>query len=450
MNSINFNGNNQKTKKLLLSLFLSGISVVKPKNILDKFINITNKTITINDSNNKIRYENIKRVFPICIGKASVETAKTLKKIFKNKFRLEKGVIVVNNENFKEVTKFKCFNAGHPLPNKKGVQAAKYIIDLLKITRSDDLILIFISGGGSALLPFPVNGISLKDKIYVNKKLIESGANIQEINTVRKHLSGIKGGNLLNFCSPSKTHSLILSDVIGDDLSSISSGLTVPDPSTFSDAKKILKKFKLWEKIPLNVSKYIEDGVKKKVQETPKKKDKLFKNAKNTLIGSNSISLKKINEICKRKKINAKIWKININGDVEKMALKFVNDLKKFRQNIILISGGETTVKLNGHGKGGRNQEFALHFSKHARKILPDLKYTLLSAGTDGRDGPTDAAGAIVDQNTLNLIEKKKINFEKELRNNNSYYLLKQVKSLVIINGTNTNVADIQILAVME
>ena len=452
MNSICYNGKNHNANKLLLNLFLEGVSEVRPKNILEKFLKIEKNTIVIEDKNKKINYENIKNVYPLCIGKASVETAKTLKKIFKNKKKLQKGVVVVNKENFQEVPGFKCFKSGHPIPNQNGISAARYIINLLKNTNINDLVLIFISGGGSALLPMPVEGISLSNKIDISRKLIECGCNIEEINTVRKHLSQVKGGNFLRFCSPSRSHSLILSDVIGDDLSSISSGLTVADPSTFKDAKYILKKYKLWEKISSSIKEHIERGIKNLVPETPKEKDVIFKKSKNTLIGSNSVSLEKIKKICNQKNINAKIWKRNVNGDVRKIAKNFVQDLKKIKTTkpFILISGGETTVKINGNGKGGRNQEFALHFNKYVKEKLPKLKYTFLSAGSDGRDGPTNAAGAIVDQNTTDLIENKKINIEKELENNNSHFVLKQINSLVIIKGTNTNVADIQILAIME
>ena len=453
MNSIVINGKSFKANDLLLDLLTEGISAVKPQKILHKFIKIKNEKLIIGNDEVKTTYEKINEIFPICIGKASVESAKTLIKIFeKNNFQLKKGVLVSNKENFENVSNFKCFISGHPLPNENGIKASNYIVKYLKKTKVDDLVLLFISGGGSALLPLPVKGITLDDKIAVNKKLIDSGANIDEINTVRKHLSLIKGGNFLKFCSPAKTHSLILSDVVGDNLSSISSGLTVPDPTTFRNTLNILKKFKIWSDIPESIKKYISDGVLGKNSETPKKNDEIFKNSKHTIIGSNSISLKRIKNLCEKRKIKSKIWKKNIEGNVEKVALEFVNSIKSMKRikQTLLISGGETTVKIKGDGKGGRNQEFALHFIKYVKKILPNLNYTFLSAGTDGRDGPTDAAGAIIDQNSQILIKKLNINLTKELKNNNSYYVLKQIKSLVIINGTNTNVADIQLLAIME
>ena len=196
----------------------------------------------------------------------------------------------------------------------------------------------------------------------------------------------------------------------------------------------------------------MKDGILKKKPETPKNTNKIFKNSKNTLIGSNIKCLNEIKNECKKLNVNCIIWKHNIEGDVKKVARDFVDNIASLKKKkpIILISGGESTVKIKGTGTGGRNQELALHFINYIKKDFANLKYTFLSAGTDGRDGPTNAAGAIVDQTSLDKIEKKKINFSEELNNNNSYNILKQIKSLVIIKGTNTNVADVQLLALLD
>ena len=452
MNSIKINGKTGNINKILLSLFLKGVSIVKPNKILKDYVKVKNKDLIISDNKRNVSYKNPKKIFPICIGKASTETAESLNNIFENKkIKLSKGIVVVNQENYKKIKNFKSFISSHPLPNQKGIEASKSIIEYLKKTDENDLILVFISGGGSSLLPLPSDGLSLKNKIDINKKLLESGANIDEINCVRKHLSKIKGGNFLKFCYPSKVHSLILSDVVGDDLSSISSGLTVPDPSTFVDAKNILIKYGLWKKIPKKISNHLLGGINSDKLETPKTGNKIFEKSKNTLIGSNFKSLDEIKRRCIDKKLMAKIWKKNIEGDVKNVAFNFIKDLKilKYKVPIVLISGGETTVKISGDGLGGRNQEFALHFINFAYQYLPSLKFALLSAGTDGRDGPTDAAGAIVNHNSFNEIKKKGVNLNEELLNNNSYNVLKLINSLVIINGTNTNVADIQLLTIL-
>ncbi len=437
--------------KLLLNLFHHGIQNVQPSNILRNFLKVSGKCIKVSHKNSHITYKNFNKIILICVGKASIDMAKTANSILKSfRNQISDVIIVVNKENYQKLNGFKCFSSGHPIPNKNGLLASKYIEKKLMMTAEDDLVLFFLSGGGSALLPYPVSNINLLEKIKINQLLLNSGANIIEINTVRKHLSKIKGGNLLRMCYPAKVHSLILSDVVGDDLSSISSGPTVPDQTTFSDVKKILNKYKIWRKTPLSIKSHIEKGLKDFKLETPKKRDKVFNNSHNTLIGSNLMCLKSIEKYCKMKKIPSKLWKINIEDDVEVLAKKFVKDLKNFLhlKPILLISGGETTVKIKGKGKGGRNQEFALHFLRVINSLIPSISYTLLSAGTDGRDGPTNAAGAIVDDESLNLIHKKKIDLDKEINNNNSYEVLKKINSLVIINGTNTNVADLQLLLI--
>ena len=433
----------------LLEIFKHGVSSVQPNNILDNFIKVKSKKIIVTEGSKQKIYSKINRVFPVCIGKASVDMAKKIKKIFKvSNFKIEKGILIVNKENFSKVKGFKCFSSGHPIPNRNGLEASIFLENYLGKLEKNDLVLIFISGGGSALAPYPVDGISLEEKIIINKILLESGANIKEINIVRKHLSKLKGGNLVKICNPAYVHSFILSDVIGDDLSSIASGMTTYDNSTFKDVKKILNKYKIWTKIPKNIKNHINNGEKKKELETPEKNNKIFRKTNNTLIGSNNLCLNNMKNLCKKYNINSKIWFKNIDGDVKKISKKFSNNIKKikYKTPVLLISGGETTVKVNGKGKGGRNQEFALYFAIEMKKINPSKSFIILSAGTDGRDGPTNAAGGILNQGSLEKIKNKKVNLEKELLNNNSYQVLKKINSLVIIDGTNTNVADVQLI----
>lgn len=433
----------------LLEIFKHGVSSVQPNNILDNFIKVKSKKIIVTEGSKQKIYSKINRVFPVCIGKASVDMAKKIKKIFKvSNFKIEKGILIVNKENFSKVKGFKCFSSGHPIPNRNGLDASIFLENYLGKLEKNDLVLIFISGGGSALAPYPVDGISLEEKIIINKILLESGANIKEINIVRKHLSKLKGGNLVKICNPAYVHSFILSDVIGDDLSSIASGMTTYDNSTFRDVKKILNKYKIWTKIPKNIKNHINNGEKKKELETPEKNNKIFRKTNNTLIGSNNLCLNNMKNLCKKYNINSKIWFKNIDGDVKKISKKFSNNIKKikYKTPVLLISGGETTVKVNGKGKGGRNQEFALYFAIEMKKINPSKSFIILSAGTDGRDGPTNAAGGILNQGSLEKIKNKKVNLKKELLNNNSYQVLKKINSLVIIDGTNTNVADVQLI----
>ena len=433
----------------LLEIFKHGVSSVQPNNILDNFIKVKSKKIIVTEGSKQKIYSKINRVFPVCIGKASVDMAKKIKKIFKDSnFQIEKGILIVNKENFSKVKGFKCFSSGHPIPNRNGLDASIFLENYLGKLKKNDLVRIFISGGGSALAPYPVDGISLEEKIIINRILLESGANIKEINIVRKHLSKLKGGNLVKICNPAYVHSFILSDVIGDDLSSIASGMTTYDNSTFKDVKKILNKYKIWTKIPKNIKNHINNGEKKKELETPEKNNQIFRKTNNTLIGSNNLCLNNIKNLCKKYNINSKIWFKDIDGDVKKISKKFSNNIKKikYKTPVLLISGGETTVKVDGKGKGGRNQEFALYFAIEMKKINPSKSFIILSAGTDGRDGPTNAAGGILNEGSLEKIKNKKVNLKKELLNNNSYQVLKKINSLVIIDGTNTNVADVQLI----
>ncbi len=441
-------GKEKDYPKLLTELFKFGVAKVQPRNILKDFLSVNKDKIIVKDKEKRVVYSKINKIFCLCIGKASIDMAKTARDILIKTKKLSKGIVVVNKENFKKIDGFECFCSGHPIPNKEGHIAAKSIEENLKNLTKDDLVLIFISGGGSALLSYPAKGISLNDKKELNKILLESGANIKEINSVRKHISLIKGGNLARMCFPSRVHSFILSDVVGDDLSSIASGMTIPDNSTFQDVIKILRKHKIWNKIPKNVKNHIIKGLENFDLETPKKNNSIFQNVSNTLIGSNTLCLKEIHNLCKQKKIKSKIWFKNIEDDVMQLSKKFIKRLydKNFPHPILLISGGETTVKIKGKGKGGRNQEFALHFIKQIKKSLPLMKFFLLSAGTDGRDGPTDAAGGIVNYKSIEQIKLMNLNLSKELEINNSYEVLKKINSLVIIKGTNTNVADVQLL----
>ena len=442
-------------KKFLLKLFTFGVEEVKPQKLLPKYFKVQgSKEVIIG---NKI-YRNFKSLIPVCIGKASIEMGKCFNKIiYKNKskinYMVKKGFIVVNEENFKNVDNFHCFISGHPLPNKDGINAVNFLKSFLKKFGKEDLIILMISGGGSAMLPSPPKNISLNDKIVVNKLLLSVGANIKEINTVRKHLSLLKGGNFLKYSYPATTSSLIISDVVGDDLSSISSGLTVPDNTSFENAIEICKRYDFWNGLPKNVREHLINGSENFKLETPKEDNKIFKTCSNKIVASNSISLnsikKKLDSL--KNELECKFWEKNVEGNVKDVALRFVKFVlnQQHEKPLILLSGGETTVKIKGKGKGGRNQEFALYVCFYMNMLIPKKKFFFLSAGTDGRDGPTDSAGGIVDHNTTNLCKENNLDLKKELNNNNSYYVLEKINSHIKIKGTNTNVADIQIFALL-
>ena len=288
----------------------------------------------------------------------------------------------------------------------------------------------------------PADGISLDDKIKLTHLLLSSGCNINEINTVRKHISKIKGGRLNSAALPSKSISLVISDVINDDLGSIASGPTVADKTTFKDATDVLDKYNILEKIPESIKNHLIKGSTTIAMETPKE----FTNNAIEIISSNIVFRKSLASLAKEKNFNVVSLSESFEGfavdDAERLYERVINIENS---NTIIISGGETLVNLTGKGKGGRNQEFALSFLRRYVKENSSKQLCLYSVGTDGIDGPTDAAGAIVDSHTIQEYQSSNLSLDSYIRNNDSYYFFDKINSLIKTGVTGTNVADIQI-----
>ncbi len=305
----------------------------------------------------------------------------------------------------------------------------------------NDLVIALISGGGSALMPYPAENISLLEKQTITGLLIASGAEIVEINTVRKHLSQVKGGRLVGYFSPAKVVALILSDAIGNDLSSIASGLTAPDPTTFSDAYNVLKRYHLLSRAPKSVVDLIRKGCLGQIAETPKKLDNCY----NHILGDNRLALKAMADIARETGHSPHIITTEQKGDATETAQLRVKEIldKKYDKHSMLLIGGETTVTLPGNaGKGGRNQHYAA-VSMISMADYPG-EWVIASVGTDGSDFLPDVAGAIVDGNSLNTVKKKKIDAESYLVRYDSYNLLDTVgNSLIMTGDTGTNVGDV-------
>jgi len=341
------------------------------------------------------------------------------------------------------------FEAGHPVPDEQGLAATKQVIGMLQNQDHQTLVLCLISGGGSALLTASLDGITLGEKQQVTELLLKAGATINELNAVRKHISAIKGGRLAEIACPAKVLSLILSDVIGDPLDVIASGPTSPDETTFRDALDVMEKFNLREKIPDHVWRLLMKGSEGEVSETPKKGDPVFARTENIIIGSNEIATDAAAARAIQSGFATTILSSEIQGEARSVAQWLAQkalDIKKRKadgKKICLISGGETTVTVRGTGLGGRNTELALAF---AEEIAGLEGITLLSAGTDGTDGPTDAAGAIVDGQTIRMANTKGLDPEFYLNHNDSYTFFKNNGELLITGSTGTNVMDIQIV----
>ncbi|PPK77283.1 hydroxypyruvate reductase [Methylobacter tundripaludum] len=390
------------------------------------------------------------KIHLISFGKAACAMAKAAQEIIPEGMMAGRGIAVTNYENVTNINNVDVIGASHPLPDASGLKAAQVIADCARNAKEDELLLVLVSGGGSALIPCPADQITLQEKIATTDLLLASGATINQINCVRKHLSQLKGGGLARMAAPAHLHALILSDVLGDDLSAIASGPTVADDTTYANAIEILKAKDIWELIPPNVQKHLELGKSGAIAETPKSGDEVFKNTGYTLIGSNAISVETMLQTAQNLGYETKLYSDNLCGEARNEAEKLATYAKQLTVNhsIALLAGGETTVTLKGNGRGGRNQEMALAFAIAAEQQGLTGNWAFLSGGTDGRDGPTDAAGGIVDRDTIKRMTQAGVNPPELLENNDSYTALKTSDDLVNTGATGTNVADLQILLI--
>ena len=406
-------------KKDALSIIEAGLEAALPRLQFEKIIRRDHLLVF----GKKIDLKKYDRVFVVAVGKAAYSMAEAV-----NSFTcVNGGLLVVPKKTRTNLTgKFKVMQAGHPLPNKNSVIAAKKILDFLEGTKPGDFVIFLISGGASSLVALP-DGITLKEKQIVTDLMLKCGANIHEINCIRKHLSKIKGGRLLDHLK-SDGISLIMSDVVGDDLTSIASGITYYDKTRFSDAKKILKKYDLERLVPKSVLRHIDLGVRGKIPETPKRQK-----IKNHVISTNKKCLDAM--IIRAKDLGFSTQVLScISGDVKDLGMKLAKIFSDKKMRCVIF-GGESTVVVKGKGNGGRNQELVLHTVTDLAK--QDKNAIVVSVGTDGIDGRTDCAGAIW-QSDLKIDKIKPY-----LDNNNSYNFFKKYGGLIFTGPTGTNLMDI-------
>ncbi len=411
-------------KTVTLQILEAGLAAAMPYVELKKIVR-KNRLVIGKNTTCLSKYE---RIFVIALGKAADSMANAMDSLTE----LNGGIIVIpeGTHSILKNKKIKILHGGHPLPNKQSLSAAKKIIKFLKERNHTDLIIFLISGGASSIIAMP-DGITLNDKKIITNLLLKSGANIHEINCVRKHLSKIKGGKILEHLACDAI-SFVMSDVVSDNLSSIASGLTYYDETTFRDAKNILKKYNLTKIIPRNVLQRINLGIVNEIAETPKRPK-----IKNYIIATNKNCLNVMAKKAKSFGLKTKIV-YPISGDVKNVARKLVKTIPK-QSKSCLILGGETTLKVTGTGKGGRNQELVLYILKEIQKM--PQKITIASLGTDGIDGNTDAAGAIMSNSESNLK-----GIQKFLQNNDSYSFLKKHNDLIFTGHTHTNLMDIGVI----
>jgi len=394
-------------------------------------------------------------VILIAAGKAAVPMAEAAAAVLGS--HLTQGVVVTKYKHAVQHTltsSIMVVEAGHPVPDASGQQGATLVARLLSDTKADDLVLVLISGGASALLPLPVPGLSLSDLQAVTGLLLRSGATIVEINTVRKHLSRLKGGQIARLAAPAAVLSLVLSDVVGDPLDVIASGPTVPDPTTYADAWDILARYGLTDKIPSNVSEHLRAGVHAQIAETPKPADPLFEKVHTFIIGSNRLAAKAAVLEAERLGYQTLLLTTFVEGEAREVA-KVAAALAKgvlvhgdpLKPPACLVCGGETTVHVRGEGHGGRNQELALAAALALEGVA---QVAVMALATDGTDGPTDAAGAIIDGETIRRARLLGFDPYAALSNNDAYPLLEAAGALLRTGPTGTNVNDLLVILISE
>lgn len=440
-------------KRTAKVIFSKALSAVDPSKILKETIRIEGDHLSIKIEGDSERIFDLKRfhrIFLAGTGKASNSMAHAIEELFGD--RVTKGVVTTKYGHLLPLKQTQSIEAGHPIPDRKGYEGARKIQRLLKESGPDDLVIFLLSGGASALLPFPADGIDLKEKQEVTQLLLDSGADIKEINTVRKHISRMKGGWVAKWAYPSTVIAFILSDVVGDQLDVIGSGPTVPDPSTFEESLEILKKYDLLNEVAPSVRKHLQSGKEGKVEETPKPGEAVFERVSNILIGSNILALREAKREAESLGFNAIILSSSIEGETREasrfhaaVAKEVISSGNPVPRPACILSGGETTVTIKGKGQGGRNQEFAL---AGALEISGIEKIVLLSGGTDGTDGPTDASGALADHTTVQRAETMGLNPNVHLENNDAYPFFQKLGDLLITGPTHTNVMDVRIMLV--
>lgn len=455
-----------RPESILTELFHAGLQRVNPFQMITDHVHLDGSILTIAFENTKetIDLTAFNRILVLGAGKATAPMARAFEKLLGD--RLTEGLIVVKYGHGEPLERIELLESGHPEPDENGVKAATRMLDLARRADAQTLVITLISGGGSALLTLPLTceiegvpvGLTLSDKQEITRILLQCGAEISEINCIRKHLSGIKGGRFLKALAPARSLNFILSDVVGDDLSSIASGLTSADPTSYSDALAVLDKYTLSDVIPARALTILKAGAAGTLPETLKAGHSASLPATNILIGSNRLAMMAVAEAARGLGFSVSLLTSRISGEAREVA-KFLAGIAvdTGQHNMLvqkpacIISGGEPVVTIKGKGKGGRNQEMALAFLLEIEQHPDDFQGVFfLAAATDGNDGPTDAAGAFASLEILRLAKSKSLSRKDALNRNDSYHFFAACDRLLITGATNTNVCDLQILLILN
>ena len=438
----------RELKSPAAAIFHAGLAAVDPERCVRRHLRLDGGVLSAGEAAHDLKTAG--RLYVIGFGKASAAMARSAEEILGE--RIYGGLIITKYGHGLPTARCRVMEAGHPVPDENGLRATAALLDLVAAAGPDDRILCMISGGGSALTPAPAPGIRLADKQETTRLLLACGADIHEINALRKHLSRIKGGQLCRRTGGARMLSLILSDVVGDDLDVIASGATAPDPTTFGDCREILSRHGLLERLPGPVRRHLAAGCDGRVDETPKPGSPLFERVENRIVGGISDALAAAEVEAARLGFKPLVLTSSIQGEAREVARVLCAVAREVRRSgrpapapVCLLSGGETTVTLRGTGTGGRNMELALSAAIELSGLPGVL---LLSAGTDGTDGPTDAAGAFADGTTVLRAAALNLSARRHLSSNDSYSFFQPLGDLLVTGPTRTNVMDLQVVLI--
>jgi glycerate-2-kinase len=435
-------------RSLLKKLIVRGLDAVEARQAVGRAISRNGDELVIGRRRYDLRrYE---RVVVLGAGKATASMAQAVEQRLGS--WLNDGFVVVKHGHVVPTKRIVVAEAGHPVPDRSGQRAAARLCAMAAELSQRDLLIVLLSGGASSLLPAPVAGVTLADKQRTTQELLRCGASIREINTIRKHLSRIKGGRLAEMTNATVV-TVILSDVLGDDLSAIASGPTAPDPTTYRDAVATLKRYRIWQAVPQRVRRHLDRGCQGLVSETPKPGSPLFRRVHHHIVGDNAAAVTAVACAAREAGLRTLVHTPTVTGEAQEAGKRFgalardiVREGKPLQRPCCVVAGGETTVTVTGNGTGGRAQEFA---AAAALEIAGLTKVWVAAIGTDGTDGPTDAAGAVIDGNTLARAKRLSVDLKGALKHHNTHPALKKLHQLILTGPTGTNVNDLYLLLIL-
>ena len=432
-------------RPLLRKLIVRGLDAVDARRAVGRAISRNGEKLVIGRRRYDLRH--YERVVVLGAGKATASMAQAVEQRLGS--WLQGGFVVVKHGHVVPTRRIVVAEAGHPVPDRSGQRAAARLCAMAAELGRRDLLIVLLSGGASSLLPAPVAGVTLADKQRTTQELLRCGASIRELNTVRKHLSRIKGGRLAELTEATVV-TVILSDVLGDDLSAVASGPTAPDPTTYQEAVAILKRHRIWRAVSQRVRRHLDRGCRGLASETPKPGTSLFRRVHHYVVGNNDAAVTAVTGAARESGLRTLVHEPALIGEARDegqrfgaLAREIAREGIPLRRPCCVVAGGETTVTVTGKGTGGRAQEFA---AAAALEIAGLAKVWVLAIGTDGTDGPTDAAGAVIDGNTVARAKRFSVDLEGALKRHNVYPALKQLHQLIVTGPTGTNVNDLYLL----